>query len=139
MDASLKFRDAAAVLTSTVSFLPVTGSTRFRVVGWLTSSSVCLVMAPKPGAVALTVYVAGDSCSKIYSPPLPTVTLCVCRVAVLVSVTVAVGTSAPVGSVTAPRTEVVPFCAQLQRLNMNTKNAASDVRSDVRMQWSPSK
>jgi hypothetical protein len=96
-------------LTSTVCAVDPTVSLKLSVAGWLTSDSVCCSSFPKPAAITEIVYVAGRTLTKLYSPFFPTFCPWLTCMVVLVRVTVAPWTKAPVGSVMVPRTEVVAF------------------------------
>src|SRR5665213_1011723 len=123
-DASVVFNVCAASVTSTTSFEPITESAKLIVAGSFTSSSADFDWLPNPGAVTTTVYFAGGICCSWYSPsPFEVVTI-FCPVAGAFSVIVAPGTTAPLGSLTTPRNDVVAFCAKpvaVQRENKNKR------------------
>jgi hypothetical protein len=94
------------------------------VAGWSTSSSAVLVCTPKPTPVTMMVYLAGGTCVNTYSP-LPFATAVnVCPFALSVSEIFAPGTSAPLGSLTTPRSEVFAFWE-------NTRVAAERIQKSI--------
>src|SRR5579859_1954118 len=106
-DASVMLRVWAVAETSTVTVVASTVSAKSMVAGWLTSSSAVLDWLPKPVAVTVMVYLAGAICAKTYEPDASALALSVWPFALLVMVTVAPGTSAPEGSFTVLRRDVV--------------------------------
>jgi hypothetical protein len=96
------------------------------VAGWFTSSSAALDCFPNPTAVTVIVYFAGGICVSEYSPLAFEVVLSICPVALSSNVTVAPDTTAPVGSVTIPRRDVVAFWAKVAVVEIDrNKNRAA--------------
>src|ERR1700749_301404 len=115
-------------MTVTSSFVPPTSSLKSSATFVPTATSMSdETEVLKLAAVALTSYVSGGNCDNLYCPSSFDVTGRVRFVAFDFTVTVACGTPAPVGSVTAPSMVPVGVCASAtaDKIDMST---ASDRR-----------
>src|SRR3954470_10872275 len=113
--ASLVLSVCALAETSTVTVSVCTVRSKSMVAGWLTSSSGLLDWLPNPWAVAVILYLAGGSCGNTYWPALLASAVRVWPLALLDSVTLAPGTSAPLGSLMVPRRDVVAVWEKRER------------------------
>src|SRR5436305_4705889 len=113
--ASLVLRVCALAETSTVTVSVCTVRSKSMVAGWLTSNSALLDWLPKPCAVAVILYLAGGSCGNAYWPALLASAVRVWPLALFDRVILAAGTSAPLGSLMVPRSEVVAVWEKIGR------------------------